>query len=535
MTVKLYVYPGENIRVDKTDALTQPVIFNADTGFEGNQNIEAPSVIIKSQSEPLYNYAFIDVYNRYYYITGKTWLSNDLWRLSMIVDPLMSFKNNIYNQEGIILYSGKGNSKKLDHRIIYNLPPLVEALNNQSGITHEKGYFVLGCRFTPPKSDVNITNATSQMTYLVMSYQGYTQFLLKFMMRPDADRVALSKAFVSCSLVYWFDGTGLTTDYWTSQAITYGYQRYAYFRTPETDLWDPDEPYKLDLASDIEPTNLNEWYQIDDNTPLKRKYVYFKEHIGSYADRRAERVLDLPYIGKINLDLDNLGIDIGADDIYIGVEIGYDFGGNNYVVTPFYQIMERPTDPFSLAHCTFRRDAYTVIPNGYFTSFITDESFQNIEQTNTRNAIGIFSGLYNMGVNAASTEGASLIRDIPNALVRYSDRVMQLDYLKYQQGASLNASGSGNGGSIYNAFIGKSGNVITKPETKLFKKTNRTSADLTNFVLAYGKPDGAFRQLNSLKDTGFCQMGMLQLKEFTNATNNEKTQIKDALLSGVIL
>ena len=529
MTVKLYKYAAENIRANKGPLLTNETSFNADLGFEGNQNVETPSIIIQSAAEPAFNYAYIDGFKRYYYITAKTWLSKDLWRLTLAVDPVYTFYAEMMRQTGVVLFSGRGNGKKLDNRIIYNLPPVITALNNQSGIGYEKGYFVLGCRFVPPKMK---TNASNQMSYLVFSADQYEYFMIRFLALSDEARVALSKAFVSCAIVFWFDGSEVKTDYWTGQTLI-GYQSYAYFQTPETYGWDPDDPYMI--AMDPLGTSADEWYQIDDDTPLKRKYVYFKDSIKNYADRKAERVIDLPYIGKINLDLDNLGVSLDAENIYIGVEIGYDFGGNNYVVTPFYQIMERPTDPFSPSHCVFRRDAYTTFPNGYYTTFITDSSFQNIDATNTRNAIGIFTGLYNMGVNAGMTNGASLIKDIPNAIGSYSDRLLNLDYLRYQQGASLNASGSGNGGSIYNAFIGKSGTTVTKPETKMFKKTNASTINAATFQASFGKPDGDYRQLSSLEGTGYTQIGVIVLNGFEAATNNEKNMIRDALLSGVIL
>ena len=69
----------------------------------------------------------------------------------------------------------------------------------------------------------------------------------------------------------------------------------------------------------------------------------------------------------------------------------------------------------------------------------------------------------------------------------------------------------------------------------MYKKTSASSTDPTNFAAAYGKPDGAYRTLSALNGTGYAQLGAITLTGFKTATEQEKIEIKNLLMSGVIL
>lgn len=54
-----------------------------------------PSVIIEASNLSVYNYMYISEFGRYYFITDIVSIKNGLWRISGVVDVLMSFKSAI--------------------------------------------------------------------------------------------------------------------------------------------------------------------------------------------------------------------------------------------------------------------------------------------------------------------------------------------------------------------------------------------------------------------------------------------------------
>lgn len=65
------------------------------------------------------NYMYIEEFNRYYYITSIVSVANNLWEIAGHVDVLMSFKDEILEQEAIILRNQYNyNTELYDGRIV---------------------------------------------------------------------------------------------------------------------------------------------------------------------------------------------------------------------------------------------------------------------------------------------------------------------------------------------------------------------------------------------------------------------------------
>lgn len=65
-------------------------------------SVTDPAVIMEVKNPTLYNYAYIPEFNRYYFISDMVSVKNRLWRITMHVDVLESFKNQI-NDLNVIL------------------------------------------------------------------------------------------------------------------------------------------------------------------------------------------------------------------------------------------------------------------------------------------------------------------------------------------------------------------------------------------------------------------------------------------------
>lgn len=532
MTVKLYTYSAENIRVDKTDYLSSPVSFNADLGFEGNQNVEAPSIIIKSSSEPLYNYAFIDAYHRYYYIISKTWLSNDLWRMSLVVDPLYTYRGDINIQRGTVLYSGVGDIKKYDPRVIYNNVPERSTITADTGDGLDSAdggdpYIVMTCRLTNtyPADSWPATSTPNQMSYLIFSKAAYAYFMNSFLELQDVNRVAVSKTIVSATVVRWLNMTDINTNFWTGAPLA-DYQINAYFNSPELMAGG-----SVGIGVRVQPSSGDfvPFWQISSELYTGKQYVQFSDSVNNYADRQAQRLIDIPYIGQLSVDLEKLGANYDGA-FKLAAEISYDFGSNAYVITPGHF---KTTETVSnMVKCY---DAATCFSNGYSATFITDTSYQAEAETRTAQTLTMLGNAATGIIAGIATNGATVPATMAQMGITTTNANLANMRLDYQQAASLSMNGSGNGGSKYNALLKLENGALVRPKATLYKRTNKSATALTMFTEKFGKPDGEFRLLLDLQNTGFTQLGTLTLTGFVNATNNEKNQIRDALLSGVIL
>lgn len=532
MTVSLYKYTGENIRVDKSALLGTPTVITANYGMEGNQNIETPTIIISSSTEPDFNYCYIDSFNRYYYIVVKTWLSGTNWRLNLLVDPLYTYKTDILTQSGLVAYSSAGSAKKHDPRLIYNEIPVRSAADAETGSTLDPRdggdyWIVLTCRFLNTKtvSGFPAVETPNQMTYLIFSPAAYGYFIDRFVYdMPDAQRVAISKTFVSATVVRWLNLSDITKDFWTGATLT-DYQLNAYFNAPEF-TGGGSSGYSVNVQP--ESGNHVPFYQIGSENYTGRRYVQFADTITTYANRKAERLIELPYIGSLNVDIDNLGVPFNYDTFKLAVEISYDFGGNTYVVTPGY--FASGSSVMSMIKC---RESVQSFSNTYTVNFVTDNSYQAETETRTAQLLSLLGTAATGVITAVATNGAT----IPGTAVALGLSTVNMSLtnsrLQYQQAASMVMNGSSNGGATANAQLTISNNAIVKPVARLYKHTNASATDPATFQTAFGKPDGGYRSLSTL--TGFCQLSYIVLTGITGATNNEKNEIKAALLSGVVL
>ncbi len=98
MEIKLYITTSEKNKIGKT--------LTSDRSFNGNLRNETsvinPIIILESDNISTFNYAYIPDFNRYYFITEISSVKNGLWKISLSVDVLESFKDSIKNLSVIL-------------------------------------------------------------------------------------------------------------------------------------------------------------------------------------------------------------------------------------------------------------------------------------------------------------------------------------------------------------------------------------------------------------------------------------------------
>jgi hypothetical protein len=530
MQVTLYRYGGKAIQLNKTlpTSSSERLIVDADYGFEGNQDLDRLYINIASTTEPAWNYVHIDSFSRYYFVTNKIWLADSLWRLSLRCDLLMTMKTDINNQKGTVIYSGLGDSRRYDPRLVYNLPPVKSSVVGGMGYNYSGGnpYIVMACRFTDDTvpsylTNSNVTNSTRYLIFTPQSYYCFWYNLYQLAQTDEKQAVAISNTIVSVNVVRWLNLTGINKS------------PYAKFCSPEIFTLRHDMHGYLSYVDGSTltspPSPGYDFWQITAEEYHNKCYLAFLDSCNTYADRKAQRLIDIPYVGQVNVDLDNLGIPT-TTSFYLCAEISYDFGGNEYVVS----LGTAAPGATSAADVSYRREEYTAFSNTYSANYVSDSSYSAETETRASQILSILGTAAAGIVSGIMTEGATVPATIASLGIGAANFALSEQKIEYQKAASMKMNGTSNGGSAYNCLKYTSGSVTYPMYAKLYKKTSNSSTDPAAFAAEYGKPDGAFRTLSSLAGTGYAQMGTVTLDGFNSATEIERDEIKNLLLSGVI-
>lgn len=99
MKVNLYVNNSDSSHLDKS--LSSAGSYSGT--LKENCTVVDPSIILKYNGSPSHiNYMQIPEFGRYYYITNWTSIAQGLWMVSGHTDVLMSFRDQIRQNSGII-------------------------------------------------------------------------------------------------------------------------------------------------------------------------------------------------------------------------------------------------------------------------------------------------------------------------------------------------------------------------------------------------------------------------------------------------
>ena len=98
MQIKLYKNLSEVNTIGKT--LTEE---SARTGtLKDGGSVLSPSVVLTGENLSGFNYAYIPQFSRYYFIKEITSVKSGLWEISMRVDVLESYKEQIKAQKAVV-------------------------------------------------------------------------------------------------------------------------------------------------------------------------------------------------------------------------------------------------------------------------------------------------------------------------------------------------------------------------------------------------------------------------------------------------
>lgn len=100
-TIKLYKSNAEKERVNKSNFLSNEISL---TGvLRESTSAFAPIIRIEETNNiSQYNYAYINIFGRYYYIDDIISIVNNIWEIHLSCDVLMTYKDDILKTSAII-------------------------------------------------------------------------------------------------------------------------------------------------------------------------------------------------------------------------------------------------------------------------------------------------------------------------------------------------------------------------------------------------------------------------------------------------
>lgn len=98
--IEIYQNSAEVNRVDKTGYLTN--VGTLSGALRDECSMLTPSIVYQSSDVPTFNYVYIPIFNRYYFVTSLSSVSKNVWRMELNCDVLMSYREQIKLLSGII-------------------------------------------------------------------------------------------------------------------------------------------------------------------------------------------------------------------------------------------------------------------------------------------------------------------------------------------------------------------------------------------------------------------------------------------------
>lgn len=121
-SVTFYNNKAEANRVDKTGYLTAYAPISGT--LKEKTSIINPTITFAMSNVPEVNYAYIPVFNRYYFIENISSVRNGLWEISFKCDVLMSYKDKILEQTALVARNEHDYSMRLrDDKLICGSRP----------------------------------------------------------------------------------------------------------------------------------------------------------------------------------------------------------------------------------------------------------------------------------------------------------------------------------------------------------------------------------------------------------------------------
>ena len=493
-TLQLYKYTGPLNTINKT--LPTPTK-KTGTQIDPPQSVLECDFIITGTAVPEYNYAYVNSFKRYYFITETTWLGGNAFQLHLKVDPLYTNKTKINALTAMIKYSCLGSPLEHDSRLNFQDQTTIDENLNTSILSSLTPwiairYWSLSAPWTGPNGIV-VTNQTAQTKVAIMTPAAFQRFVDGLMTNnvvSEADRIVFCQSVQDVNIVY--HTIDIDTVYSTA-----GISRQAF----------------LELNTPSRSININALagtgqllYVIDDEHQLEylQKVEYQGPTIPEAVDwyLTAKYTIEIPFCGTFSIVPAHAGIKTAVPLYW---EVSVDWIAGNYIVTPQ---KGDPDNPLLRTPLTFLQE---IVPIPTKTTLPADYTLDNF------NANHVAENLRALCDWQRSTHGAAdafgLIDKKLNAYIS--------DSMGYRLKGGL---------SQYTPFVPFGVDGIRTCISAVLPDT-----DTTTFWANWGMPDHEVRLIGSLTNGTWCQCEAVDMRDFSTITKTEVDEIEKSLLQGVYI
>lgn len=122
--VTLYNYTGHRNTINKTLTNETPCL----GVFRDSTNLLNPVLIIRVSSPVTFNYVYVDEFKRFYFIDGVRYIMGDKCELSLKVDVLQTYKEQILKATATVTETDKPDTFASNRENIYSRKPNFEKL-----------------------------------------------------------------------------------------------------------------------------------------------------------------------------------------------------------------------------------------------------------------------------------------------------------------------------------------------------------------------------------------------------------------------
>lgn len=491
-----------------------------------NCSMENPSILVEITGTiiPNFNYVYIPQFKKYYFVRSKSFFRNNLWNIDLKEDVLMTFKNTIYENTGLISrQANEYNNDLIDtERLVetdfsITLYDMGETLFTPSKYTDDPS------SSTPTYDSKNIIVITAEWLVYPSYMTDYTDIDMDKTTEEQHGDALFSTAFNSVYLV----------DTHTFKDIEYrsligGFD----VGTAETKIYNNPSEYLLSFVS--YPFELDDWLEgydtyvcvgstrlqkiigtgdIEGKIVTSSKQRFFTYTINRYFNDFMDFApytkikMYLPYIDIIDLPVNEV---MGKT-----LKIGYVIDFNSATLHANIIVVEGSTEKLLM---TASGKVGVELPIGRTNA--TDRA-RNKQIDGINRAVGVANtALSSLGSFAEGKVGkgaSGLIGGIINYLGQQKIDAITNNQEIYSGGK---ISGDFNGMFLpQRAFL-----LITRPKPIPIDE---------NYYHIKGKPLGEYRTLSMLQ--GFTIVDDIHLTGFTDATDDEIKEIENLLRTGVHL
>ena len=140
MNLRLCTNNSEKNKINKS--LTAGVTLSGT--LRNESNVVNPSIVINIENPTIYNYAYIEDFKRYYFITDYISLRTGIWQINLKSDVLMSFKDSILASNVLINNTETtGKNTYLSSNWVSNCKAKTDILTFSHGLLTEGQYILI--------------------------------------------------------------------------------------------------------------------------------------------------------------------------------------------------------------------------------------------------------------------------------------------------------------------------------------------------------------------------------------------------------